>query len=359
MTEKITIEPLDLATNEDLLLEAHAANFVGRESDIKRANYARWLTSNPAEGSIYLGAYVDGAFASFLGFMAREVVGFDRTFRGALAFAASTLPGFGGRGLYRRLAHAGWEEARRRGFDFAMGYTVRRYVLDMEMRMGWSGMGSAPVMLMPLDPVAILRAALPRCAAVAGLASPARPLARWRARRRIARARFGEASIAQTNEFPSDLDDLNGTLRNLNRLTFAKDKRTLDWLYLSSHNPFDYDIVEARENGRLTGFGVGRRMDFMGLDGYGILDLIASPGGAEALRLVAARLVEIALPAKPAMIAALVSRNDNAHAALRDLGFINSRQTFTLIHRPLSEGVPAGMGEPANWTHFWGNTDTV
>src|ERR1700730_12289572 len=127
MTEKITIEPLDLAKHEDLLLTAHAANFVGPESDAKRAGYARWLTSNPVAGSIYLAAYVDGTFASFLGFMAREVIGFDRTFRGALAFAASTLAGFGGRGLYRRLAHAGWEEARRHGFDFAMGYTVRRY----------------------------------------------------------------------------------------------------------------------------------------------------------------------------------------------------------------------------------------
>src|ERR1700730_3633521 len=103
MTEKITIEPLDLAKHEDLLLTAHAANFVGPESDVKRAGYARWLASNPVEGSIYLAACVDGGFASFLGFMAREVVGFDRAFRGALAFAASTLAGFGGRGLWPAL----------------------------------------------------------------------------------------------------------------------------------------------------------------------------------------------------------------------------------------------------------------
>jgi len=59
------------------------------------------------------------------------------------------------------------------------------------------------------------------------------------------------------------------------------------------------------------------------------------------------------------MIAALVSRNGEADAALRDLGFINSRQTFTLIYRPTADRLPEGLGVPANWTHFWGNTDTV
>jgi hypothetical protein len=359
MTEKITIEPLDPTKHEDLIMRAHAANFDGRESAAKRASYARWLTSNPVEGSIYLAAYVDGAFASFLGFMAREVVGFDRTLRGALAFAASTLAEFRGRGLYRRLAHAGWEEGRRRGFDFAMGYTIRGYVLEMEMRMGWSSMGSAPVMVLPLDPVAIARAALPRFAAAAGLASPIRPLARWRARRRVTRQHSAEVSIAHIKEFPPDLDDLAATLRRLDRLTFAKDKRTLDWLYLSPDNPFDYDILEARQNGRLTGFAVGRRMDLMGLEGYGILDLIALPGCSEALRLMAARLVEIALAGDQGMIAALVSRDSEAHAALRELGFINSRQTFTFIHRAIAERPPERSREPANWAHFWGNADTI
>jgi hypothetical protein len=291
--------------------------------------------------------------------MAREVVGFDRTFRGALAFAASTLAGFGGRGLYRRLAHAGWEEARRHGFDFAMGYTVRRYVLDMEMRMGWSGMGSAPVMVLPLDPPAMLRAALPRFAAVAGVAAPARPLARWRARRRISRGHSKQISIARIKAFPADLGDIAATLRRLDRLTFAKDKRTLDWLYLSPHNPFDYDIVEARENGRLIGFAVGRRMDLMGLDGYGILDLIGLPGRSDALRLLAARLVEIGLASNAGMIAALVSRDSEAQAALRDLGFIDSRQNFNLIFRPTVDALPARLNDPGRWTHFWGNTDTV
>jgi len=311
------------------------------------------------DGSIYLAAYVDGAFASFLGLMAREVVGFNRTFRGALAFAASTLAGFGGRGLYRRLAHAGWEEARRHGFDFAMGYTVRRYVLDMEMRMGWSGMGAGPVMVLPLDPPAIVRSALPRFAPVAGVAAAAGPLARWRARRAIVRARSDEASIARIKELPADLDALTLASRSLDRLTFAKDKRTLAWLYLSPDNPFDYDIVEARHNGGLVGFAVGRRMDLMGLDGYGILDLIALPGRSAVLRSLAAKMVESALPDSPAMIAALVSRNGEADAALRDLGFINSRQTFTLIYRPTADRLPEGLGVPANWTHFWGNTDTV
>src|SRR5262249_5679349 len=139
----------------------------------KRRSYIQWLLSNPLEPGIYLAAYVNGAFASFLGFMPREVVGFGQRYRAALAFGAMTLPQFGGRGLYRRLAQVGWDEARKRRFHFALGYTVQKYVLDMEMRMGWKNLGTAPVLVLVLDSGAVLKAALPGLRAFASLAAPA------------------------------------------------------------------------------------------------------------------------------------------------------------------------------------------
>jgi len=359
MSEVITIEPFDPAENQAILIQVHAAHFTSRDSASKRQSYVPWLLSNPSDGSIYFAAYVDGAFASFLGFMAREVVGFGNTFRGALAFGAMTLPQFAGRGLYRRLAHAGWEEARRRGFHFAVGYTIRPYVLDMELRMGWSHMGAAPVMALPLDPPAIVRSALPRFAGLAFLTQPAGILAGARARRRAAQALRGAVSLHRLQGFSPDLDALNEAWRGADRLTFAKDRRTLEWLYLSPHNPFTYDIVEAREAGRPVGFAVGRRMDLLGLDGYGILDLIALPGRQDVLAPLAAFLVQIALPTRPQIIAGLVSRAGGAHGALRSLGFIDSRRAFTLIFRPIMDRLPAGVSRPESWIHFWGNNDTV
>jgi len=357
--ETITIVPFDPAGNEAILTEVHAARFTGRDSAAKRKSYAPWLLSNPMEGSIYLAAYVDGAFASFLGFMAREVVGFGRSFRGALAFGAMTLPQFAGRSLYRRLAHAGWEEVGRKGFDFALGYTVRQYVLDMEMRMGWGPMGAAPVMALPTDPAAIIRSTLPRLAALAPLAAPAGYLAREWARWRAVRARTRACAIDPVTVFSPDLDGLNEAWRAAERLTFAKDRRTLDWLYLSPYNPFDYDILEARDGNDLIGFAVGRRMDLRGLDGYGILDLMALPGRDDVLAPLAGRIVEIALRTRPQLVAALVSREGAANAALRTVGFVNSRQAFSLIFKVTADQLPAAVGEPGNWAHFWGNNDTV
>jgi len=359
MAEVITVESFDLARNEELLIQVHAAHFTSQDSAIRRRSYVQWLLSDPTDQGIYLAAYVDGAFASFLGFMAREVGGFGQTFRGALAFGAMTVPRFAGRGLYRRLAYAGWEEARHRGYDFAMGYTIRPYVLDMELRMGWINMGAAPVLALPLDPPAIIRSVLPRVGALASLTTPAGMLARSRARRRAAQTWCDGVSINLVKAFSPDLDALTETLRGADSLTFTKDQRTLDWLYLSPHNPFDYDIVEARQSGRLIGFAVGRRMDLLGLDGYGILDLIASPDRDDVLAPLAAFLVRIALPARPQIIAGLVSRAGAAHAALRSLGFINSRRAFTLIFRPTTDGLPPGVMRPESWTHFWGNNDTV
>jgi len=359
MTEVITIEPFDPAANEAVLLDLHAAHFAGRDADSKRRTYVPWLLSNPLDGSIYLAARVDGAFASFLGFMAREVVGFGQTFHAALAFGAMTVEGFTGRALYSRLAHAGWTEAHRRGFHFAAGYTSRSYVLDMELKMGWSNMGTAPVMVLPLDPPAIARAALPRLAPLAKLAAPAGLLARSRARRRAARVLSAERAIERVPGFSPDLDALTDAWRNADRLTFAKDRRTLEWLYRSPHNPFHYDVVEARGGGKLVGFAVGRRMDLRGIDGYAILDLMALPGRDDVLAPLAAMLVETALAAYPEVIAALVSRGDGAHAALRSLGFIDSRNAFTLILRPTMDRLPAGVTRPENWSNFWGNNDTV
>src|SRR5262245_26846622 len=109
--ESISIELFDPLKNEQPLLKLHGTHFTGRDSALKRRSYVQWLLSNPLQPGIYLAAYVNGAFASFLGFMPREVVGFGQRYKAALAFGAMTLPEFGGRGLYKRLAHAGWEEA--------------------------------------------------------------------------------------------------------------------------------------------------------------------------------------------------------------------------------------------------------
>lgn len=359
MPEVISIAPFDIVQNENDLLSLQAFHFTGPDADTRRQSYVQWLRSNPVDGSIFLAAYVDGTPASFLGFMAREVVGFGRTFRCALAFAAATHPQFGGRALYRRLANAGWDEARRRGFDFAVGYTVRKYVLDMEMRMGWANMGAGPVMVLPLDAAGIVRSALPRVKAWAPIASPANPVLRWRAQRLARRGGIAGVEIQQVAGFSGDLNMLTEALRAREQITFAKDRRALQWLYLSPYNPFKYDIVEARQDGKLAGIGVGRRMDLSGLDGYGIVDLVAWPGYERVLSGVASRLLQIALPQRPQAVAALVSWNGAAFQALRSLGFIDSRQAFTLIYRPTGDGLPAMVGRPENWCHSWGNNDTV
>lgn len=358
-SETIEVVPFDPAKNESILAAVHATHFTSRDSAMKRQSYVNWLLSNPSEGSIYLAAYVDGSFASFLGFMAREVVGFGRTFRGALAFGAMTLPEYGGRGLYRRLASAGWKEARSRGFHFAMGYTNRRYVLEMELRMGWSDMGTAPVMAFPLDIGHTLAAAVPQLKLLSALTAPLNWLAAGVARRLATRALITGYTFEPVQSFSDDYDNLTAQLRNAEQLTFAKDHRTLDWLYLSPANPFDYDVIEARQNGNLIGFVVGRRMDLMGLDGYGLLDIVALPGHEAVLSVMAARLVIHALSQRPQIIASLVSRGHPVQAALRSLGFIDTRRSFTLIFRPTQDNLPDVLSKPEHWSNFWGNNDTV
>jgi hypothetical protein len=49
-----TIAPLDPARDEGGLIRAHAANFLRRDSHVKRASYARRLIPNSVEGGIYL-----------------------------------------------------------------------------------------------------------------------------------------------------------------------------------------------------------------------------------------------------------------------------------------------------------------
>jgi hypothetical protein len=359
MVEQITIRPFDLREHEAELLAAHSIHFEGADSDAKRASYVSWLLANPVEGSIYLAAYVDGKFASFLALLARQVVGFGHVFCGVLAAAAVTLPEFSGRGLYRRLAYAGWEQARLAGFDFAVGYTIRAYVLDLELRMGWSKCSVAPVMGFPLDVPAVLRMAAPRLGGLSRLASPASPIARRIARMLAAGAGADDYSVAVAEGFSAEFDELSDRLRDAELIHFAKNRRALEWLYRSPHRPFDYDIVTARQAGQLVGFAVGRRMDLLGLDGYGILDLIAIPGHDEALRPLAGRLVSLALERRSQIIGALTSAAQPANKALRRLGFVNTRHSFTLIYRPLQQDLPEPLSHGNNWCNFWGNNDTA
>jgi hypothetical protein len=359
MAEEITVHPFDPAKNGDFLIAVHEAHFPGVDSAAKRQSYVEWLLSNPVPGSIYLAAHVDGTFASFLGFIAREVVGFGRVFRGALAFGAMTMPAFSGRNLYRRLAHAGWEEARRRGFDFALGYTNRRYVLDMELKMGWSALGASPVMALPLDGRAVFRKALPQIGFLALMAAPVGWLAEGRAVRRADRAAAIDCEIRATDKFSPECDELTRRMQTDSKLAFAKDRRTLDWLYLSPHNPFKYDVVEARRGGQLVGFAVGRRMEMLELEGYGFLDLISAPDHDDVLAPLAAKLTLAALPNRPQIIACLTTRGHTSHTALKTLGFVDSRQSFMLIYRPLRDGLPEALQVPEHWANFWGNNDTV
>jgi len=355
--EEITIGLVDPEAVEPFVLEALADHFTGPDSQKKRTNYVRWLKENPVAGSFYLAARVKGEFASFVGFMAREAIGFDRSFKVALAFAAATRPAFSGRSLYRRLAQEGWDEAGRRGFDVALGYTSRKYVLDMELRMGWEAVSAGAVLVLPLDPPAIIAARWPLARPVAPLVKPAATLLQFLASRRAQNR--GGMRVQRTSGFSRDYDALNEELRIAPANIFSKDRRTLDWLYLSRHNPFDYDIVEARDADRLVGFGVGRRMDLAGVDGYALLDLVARPGCQAAMEAVAAEFMRVALPQRPQAIAALTTPGLSADRALRRLGFLDSRQRFTLIRRQTGENASDEAGKPADWVHLWGNNDTV
>ena len=357
----IDIVSFDPAAGKDILADVHGLHFTGKDSSAKRVAYADWLVSNPVPDSIYLAAHVDGQFASFLGFMAREAVGLGRSFKVALAFGAMTRPEFAGRGLYKKLAYHGWDEAVRRGFSFCAGYTIRPYVLEMEKRMGWDAIVASPVMALPLDVRGVLGKMLPAAAApLSHLAAPAN----WLARRRIATRVRGMStptgySIVRARTFSERYDQLNTQLMQGNRVTFAKNSAALNWLYLSVHNPFSYQIAEAHHAGELVGFAVGRHMDMMGFDGYGLLDLVALPGHERVLAPLAAELIGSALAARPQVVGALVSAGTPAQAALQELGLVDSRKRFTLIARQSEANVPSSLWDGANWDNCWGNNDTV
>ena len=357
--ESISIELFDPLSNEEALVSLHGLHFTSKDSARKRQSYVCWLLGDPLEAGIYLAAYVNGAFAAFLGFMPREVVGFGHRYKAALAFGAMTVPEFSGRSFYKRLANVGWKEARKRGFHFAIGYTVQRHVLDLELRMGWNSLGAAPVMALVLDPQAAIKSAFPRFHALSSLARPAGWFFTTMARRRINSITAPDCLINSVNRFSTDYDAFTTSIQAAQMLTFSKDSRLLNWLYLSEHNPFDYDILEARRAGQLIGFAVGRKMDLMGLDGYGILDLMILPEQPEAvMRALAAHLVQTALSYRPEIVAALVSPHQKAQKTLRSLGFIYSRRSFSLIYRPLQEGLPSFLADSSAWSDSWGNNDT-
>lgn len=359
---KITVEHVNLRNIGNEMISLHAQHFISPDSELKRGSYIDWLLDNPNEGSIYLAAFVDGKFASFLGFMARGVVGFGRDYRGALAFGAMTKPEFSGRGLYRRLAIEGWKEVHRQGFDFAMGYTTRRHVLQMERRMGWVEVEAAPVLMLPVECEAALKSAIPKLGPISIIARPYDKLAgRWTKIRLRTVVKKSTLNFDSVTSFLGDDHEFLAQQREAQKFSFMKDSKTLSWLYTSPHNPFHYDVVEARDAGKLVGFAIGRRMNLLGVDGYGITDIVTLPKHENALAPLAANLIVKALEIRPAVVAALVSRNGPAYIALRSLGFFTSPKSFSLIMRATvaEDTIDKRLFAQGCWEHLWGNNDTV
>ena len=359
MSEELIFSEYDIESDHETWLKLHEAAF-GPAKDTQMWTYLRWLDANPVKGNLYLAAYSGKRLVGFLGFMAQTISGMGHEYRAAVAVAAMSHPDFRGRAIYQSLLHKGFEIAAERAIDFCLGYTVRDYVLALELKIGWRKISEGHVLALPLCFPSVARRVLPRTAIFSGLLKPMNAMQRVRVRRKLAKVAKAGLEFRKAKGFGSVYDKIALETKQGIGFNFAKNGDVLSWKYLDQNNPHDYDIVEAWRGKKMLGCIVARAMDLNGLDGYAIVDFIAPPGVEEIFSPLLAHVLEkYAFANIPEVVACMVTPDTVPYNVLRRFSFIPLKNyTFSLIFHPTSERLPKDM-DSTKWNNYWGNNDTV
>jgi hypothetical protein len=150
----------------------------------------------------------------------------------------------------------------------ALGLAHTSYLICR--RLGFRDLGYVPFFQAVLDPAAIVRRRYGRLAGL--LATPLSAPYAWRVRRRKPIA--SGIQVVPASSIGAEYDDLWERARGSFDMCVRRDAAYVRWRYRDTPHK-RYDILEARSDGRLTGFAVSRHEDLRGIRLGWIVDLFA------------------------------------------------------------------------------------
>jgi hypothetical protein len=280
---------------------------------------------------------------------------------GALSLDTATDTAFRGRGLFPRLARQLYADLAGQDYVAVFGFPNSASAPSFFNKLDWVELAPFPLLVKPLRGAA--RSLLTGRGVPGWLAAALDPLAA------VIRPRSAalpdHLRVETVSEFPADTDALWERGRRGKRIAVVRDRRYLQWRYVTNPEGGLYRIHLLRQGEALAGYVVTLVEQRFSMRSGFVMDMLfeeSRPDVGRALLGVAER----ALAADGAqLLAALMYPGTAARRALGAAGFlaVPHRLMPQEIHfgvRALAASAPRDvLADPRNWYITWGDTDVV
>jgi GNAT superfamily N-acetyltransferase len=332
MADEIAVRPA-VEGDTGRILELLKAS-LGEGSIPREAAYWNWKhRANPFGVSPALLAEQGGQLVGLRAFMRWSWRSNGAEMRAVRAVDTATHPDFQGRGIFTRLTLALVDAMKEEGIDFIFN-TPNRFSRPGYLKMGWSSVGRASLLIRPRRPFRVLRA-LVLSRGNGGGSDPAGH----------AEPRGDEFDVDRHLARP-ELDRLLRSQPRDSRLTTRRSREYLQWRY--AHVPgFEYHAAGSWAEGEeaLILFRVRRRS---GLTELRLCDVLVAPGASRQASALARNAIRAV---RPDYAVAMAAWNTPEHRALTLACFLPAPRTGPILTiRALSKSASsAGLNQWSDW----------
>ena len=233
--------------------------------------------------------------------------------------------------------------------DVALGLGLTPSSYALFHKLGFADVGPVPFFRTWLDPAAVMSRRLGQplgrfAGAVIGLG--------LRLRRR--RPRVGSIVVGPIATFGAEYDELWSRTRASHVMCVRRNAAYLNWKYVRCPHR-EYDLWEARREGRLAGFAVSRHEDYRGLHLGWIVDVYADAADSEARSALLAVILD-SFRAKGVARVQAFAMGQGLARDLRRAGFVRGKSPMQFCVRARS-GVSDAARDLGRWHVVFGDSD--
>lgn len=254
---ELSIRPVRADDHEPIRTLMGAALGGGPTGENTAAFFEWKHQENPFGQSPGLVAHADGRLVGVRLFLRWELRAGDRTFHAVRAVDTATDPEFQGRGIFRRLT-LGLLQQLDEGGDLDLVFnTPNANSRPGYLKMGWQDVGSIPVKLSPVRPLALLRGVRAARATTASAATRDLPAHEHEPSGPTLRTCPFESALTVLTDREQEVRTLLAAARRLPGLHTPRSHEYLMWRYGRAPG-LDYRCVVTESGGVLTGLAFGR-----------------------------------------------------------------------------------------------------
>jgi GNAT superfamily N-acetyltransferase len=233
--------------------------------------------------------------------------------------------------------------------DVALGLGLTPSSYGLFRKLGYLDVGPVPFFRAWLDPVAVAtrRLGRPLGRVLGGLAGLCLRLARRH-------PAVLDVEVATITGFGPEYDDLWNRTRASHVMCARRDAAYLNWRYVGCPQ-HEYDLWEARREGRVVGFAVSRREDYRGLRLGWVVDVYADASDHGARRALLAAILN-SFQAHGVARAQAFAMSRTLSRDLRRMGFFRGASPMQFCVRARAD-VPEACRDLGRWHVVFGDSD--